>query len=220
MNRRPTLLAAAALTAVAALSLSACGGSDGSDKGNDKIAGADTGGDSSASASPSASASGSAERPTIKLPSDVKLTFTPEETGDSVKDAVLRDNAEVIRAIDAAIIAGDPRLPSLEFYTEGEGAAAAYEWVKGYVDGGLTITGSVRYFNRNVKVKSKDSASIGYCADESKGYDKVIKTGKLKGTEVTKNSYVAYTAQVNLNKDGVWELTKISGARGAAVCQP
>ena len=42
MNRSPTVLAAAALTAVAALSLSACGGGD-SSKGNDKIAGADTG---------------------------------------------------------------------------------------------------------------------------------------------------------------------------------
>jgi hypothetical protein len=220
VNRRPTLLAAAALTAVAALSLSACGSGDDSSKDNDKIAGADTGDSSSTSASPSASASDSAARPTVKLPSDVKLTFTPEETGDSVKDAVLRDNAEVIRAIDAAIIARDPKLPALELYTDGEGAAAAYEWVKGYVDAGLTITGTVRYFDRKVKVKSKNSAAVGYCADESKGYDKVIKTGKLKGTEVSKSSYVAYTAQVSLNKDGIWELTKISGTRGAAACQP
>lgn len=218
MNGRPTLLAAAALTAVAALSLSACGSGDDNSKGNDKIAGADVGNEKSAS--PSASPSDSIKRPEIKLPSDLKLTFAPEETGDPVKDAVLRDNAEVIRAIDAAIIARNPRLPALEFYTEGEGAAAAYEWVKGYVDGGLTITGSVRFFDRNVKVKSKNSASIGYCADESKGYDKVIKTDKLKGTEVSKNSYVAYTASVGLNKDGVWELTEISGTRGAAACQP
>ncbi|MFF4275932.1 hypothetical protein [Streptomyces sp. NPDC001536] len=220
MNRRPTLLAAAALTAVAALSLSACGGGDDSAKGNDKIAGADTGADSSASASPSASASGSAERPTVKLPSDVKEVFTPEETGDPVKDAVLKDNAELIRALDAAIIAQNPRLPALEFYTEGEGAASAEQWVKGFKDAGWTVTGTTRYFNRAVKVKSETSAAIGYCADESKAYSKVIKTGELKGTEVTKDSYVAYNAQVIKNKQGIWELVKITSVRGAAGCQP
>ncbi|MGW0823025.1 hypothetical protein [Streptomyces sp. NPDC002845] len=220
MNRRPTPLAAAALAAVAALSLSACGSGDDSAKGDDKIVGADTGADSSASASPSASASDSVERPTIELQPDVKSVFTPEETGDPVKDAILQDNTEFVRALDAAIVAQNPRLPALEFYTEGEAAAAAYEWVKGYTDAGLTITGTVRYYDRNVKVNSKDSAAIGYCADETKGYDKVIKTGEVKETKASKNSYVAYTGQVSLNKDGVWEITKISSARGAAACQP
>ncbi|MBC9728825.1 hypothetical protein [Streptomyces sp. TRM68367] len=218
MNGRPTLLAAAALTFVAALSLSACGSGDDNSKGNDKIAGADVGNEKSAS--PSASPPDSAGRPEIKLPSDVKDTFTPEGTGDPVKDAVLRDNAEMIRAMDAAIVAGDPKLPALGFYTEGEAAAAAHEWVKGYVDDGLTITGTVRYFDRNVQVKSRDSATIGYCADETKGYDKVIKTSKLKGTKASKDSYVAYTGQMRLNKDGIWELTKITSTRGAAACQP
>ncbi|WP_033328309.1 lipoprotein [Streptomyces yerevanensis] len=220
MKRRPTLLAAITLTAAAALTLSACGGGDSdSSKDNDKIAGADTG-DSSTSASPSASPADSVERPEIKLPSDDVLTFTPEETGDPIKDAILRDNAEFIRALDAAIVAQNPRLPALEFYTEGEGAVAANEWVQGYKDAGTTVTGSVRYFDRDVKMKSKNSAVIGYCADESKGYNKVIKTGEIKKTKVTKDSYVAYSAQVTKNKQGVWELMKITSARGAAGCQP
>lgn len=218
MNR-PARLVTAALIASAALLLTACGGGDSkADDDNSKIAGADVGGETSAS--PSVSSSGTAERPEIKLPSDVKLTFTPEETGDGVKDAVLQDNAEFIRALNAAIVAQNPRLAALEYYTEGEGAVAAEQWVQQFKDAGWTVTGSVRFFNRAVKVKSETSASIGYCGDESKGYSKVIKTGELKGTKVTKDSYVAYTARMAKNKQGVWELVKITSVRGATGCQP
>ncbi|GAA2621920.1 hypothetical protein [Streptomyces vastus] len=219
MNRRPTLFAAITLTAAAALTLSACGGGDSdSSKDNDKIAGADTG--SEESASPSESATDSAERPKIELPSDVTLTFTPEQAGDPVQAAVLKDNAEFIRALNAAIVAQNPRLPALEYYTEGEGAVEAEEWVKAFKDAGWTITGSVRYFDRQVTVKSKDSASLTYCGDESKGFSKVIKTGEVKGTEVNKDSYIAYAVQVQKNKEGVWELVKILSTRGADRCQP
>ncbi|TLS42930.1 hypothetical protein FE633_28455 [Streptomyces montanus] len=219
MNRRPTLLAAIALTAVAALSLSACGSDDSSKKkDNDKIAGADTGDEKSPS--PSESAADSAQRPKIELPSDVTHIFTPEQSDDTVKNAVLKDNAELIRALDAAIVAQNPRLPALEFYTEGEGAVAAQKWVKAFADAGWTITGKTRYFDRQVTVSSKNTASLSYCADESKAFSKVIKTDEIKKTEVTKNSYVAYGAQVEKNDEGVWELMKISSTRGADRCQP
>ncbi|MGW8633515.1 hypothetical protein [Streptomyces sp. NPDC055793] len=217
MNRRPTFLTAAAFAATAALTLSACGGGADDSGGNDKIAGADT---SKPPTSASPGTTGSAERPKVTLPSDVKDVFSPEETGKSVEDAILRDNAEFVRALDAAIVAQDPRLPALEFYTEGEGAAAAEKWVQGFKDAGWTVTGTTRYFDRAVKVKSETSAAIGYCADESKAYSKVIKTGELTGTKVSKDSYVAYSVEVAKNKQGVWELVKITSARGATGCQP
>lgn len=225
MNRSPSLPAVIALTAVAALSLSACGGGDSGSSTDDEksagannTAGADVG--STKSASPSASAAASGERPKFELPSDVTHTFTPEQSDDAVQNAVLKDNAEMIRALSAAIVAQNPRLPDLEFYTEGEGAVAAEEWVKAFVDVGWTITGSVRYFDRQVTVSSKDTASLTYCADESKGFSKVIKTGEVKGTKVTKDSYVAYGVQVEKSADGVWELMEINSTRGADNCQP
>ncbi|MER5381525.1 hypothetical protein ABT040_14760 [Streptomyces sp. NPDC002688] len=218
MNRRPRLLVTAVVGATAALLLTACGGGDGKPKGNDKIAGADTGGETSAS--PEASATASAGRPKIELPSDLKLTFEGSKTGDSVKDAILKDNADLIRALNAAIDAQNPRLPALEFYTEGEGAVAAQQWVQSFKSAGWTVTGTVRYFDRQVTVKSQDSASLSYCADESKGFSKVIKTSKVKKTKTTKNSYVAYGVQVEKNKQGVWELVKIVSTRGADRCQP
>ncbi|MGY1497918.1 hypothetical protein ACW4TU_15190 [Streptomyces sp. QTS52] len=219
--KRRSLPVAAALVASAALLLTACGGDDSGSKDNDKIAGADTGSETPASPTASASASAaSADRPKIELPSDLTYTFTPEETGDTVKDAVLKDNAEMIRALDAAIVAQNPRLPALEFYTEGEGAVAAQQWVKAFTDAKWTVTGSVRYFDRQVTISSKKSASLSYCADESKGFSKVIKTNEIKKTPASKDSYVAYGVQVQRNKDGVWETLKIQSARGADRCQP
>ncbi|MFI1414866.1 hypothetical protein ACH4Y0_33785 [Streptomyces sp. NPDC020707] len=216
MNRRPTLLAALALTAAAALTLSACGG----DSPDDEVAGADTATAPEKSVSPSASEEAVAGRPKIELPSDVKLSFTPDESEDAVKNTILKDNAELVRALDAAIVAQNARLPALEFYTEGEGAVAAQKWVKAFVDAGWTVTGDTRYFDRQVTVSAKNTASLSYCADESKAFSKVIKTGEIKGTKVTKESYVAYGVQVEKNDEGVWELLKISSTRGADKCQP
>ncbi|MFD5697539.1 hypothetical protein [Streptomyces lasiicapitis] len=221
-RRRPVLLAAAAMTAVAVVSLSACGGGDdggGSKSGDEKIEGAGQGGEEG-SPSPSGSTGPGVERPKVELPGDVSNTFTPEEAGDPVQDAILGDNAEFVRSLDAAIAAGDPELPALAFYTEGEAAASAHQWVKSFKDKGLTITGTTRYYDRKVKLGSKGTASLTYCADESKAFTKDIKTKKVKETKVTKDSYVVYGAQVEKNKHGVWELIKMSSTRGAAVCQP
>ncbi|WP_371536123.1 hypothetical protein OG210_11310 [Streptomyces sp. NBC_00466] len=218
MNRR-SLPAAAAIATAAALLLTACGGGgDSKSKDSGKIAGADQG--ASKPASPSASSSAAPDRPKVTLPSDVSDTFSPEKTGDATQDAILGDNAAYVRALDAAIVAGKPELPALEFYTEGEGAASSQEWVQSFVKNGRTITGTTRYYNRKVTVKSKTTAAISYCGDESKGYSKVIKTGKTEKTKVTNQSYVAYGVQVQRNSQGVWEMMKISSARGAASCQP
>ncbi|MGW6257076.1 hypothetical protein [Streptomyces sp. NPDC055085] len=153
------------------------------------------------------------------MPSDVNITFTPEQSGDATRDAILKDNAEYIRALNAAIVAQNPRLPALEFYTEGEGAAASQDWVQAFKTAGWTVTGTVRYFDRQVDVKSKGRASLSYCGDESKGFSKVIKTGEIKKTKATKNSYIAYGVQVEKNEQGVWELVKIVSTRGAERCQ-
>ncbi|MEU0058835.1 hypothetical protein [Streptomyces sp. NPDC006334] len=218
MTRRPRLLTTAAAGATAALLLTACGGGTNDTKSNDKIDGAETA--PATPASPSASVPAPADRPKIELPADVKLTFTPETTGDAVKDAILADNAQLLRALNAAIVAQNPRLPALEYYTEGEGAVAAQDWVQSFKKVGWTVTGTVRYFDRQVNVESTNKASLSYCGDESKGFNKVIKTGKVKKTEATKDSYVAYGVQVAKNDKGVWQLVKISSTRGVERCQP
>ncbi|MET9898530.1 hypothetical protein [Streptomyces sp. NPDC006446] len=218
MNRRPRLLVTAAVGATAALLLAACGGGDEKPKANDKIAGADTG--SKTSASPEASATKSAGRPKIELPSDLKLTFEGSKTGDSVKDAVLADNAERMRAVDAAIAGTDVKGEALGYYNTGKALEAALTWVQQFKDAGATITGEARYYDRTVTLKNKTSASLTFCADESKGYSKDKKTKKINKTPVSKNSYVLYNTRLDKSSEGVWQTSQIISVRGAAQCQP
>ncbi|GAA5208689.1 hypothetical protein [Streptomyces thinghirensis] len=220
MNRRPTLLAALTLTAAAALTLSACGSDDSPSSDEDKITGADTGGEPSASPSSSASSTAGDGRPEINLPSDLKLVFEETETGDPVKDAVLADNAERMRAVDAAIAGTDPKGEALGFYNTGKALEAAVSWVAQFEKANATLTGEARYFERRVTLKGKTSAVLTFCADESKGFSKDKKTGEIAKTPVTKNSYVLYNTRLDKNADGVWQTSQIISTRGAAQCQP
>ncbi|WP_367044192.1 hypothetical protein [Streptomyces sp. Je 1-332] len=209
----------AALAATAALLLTACGSGDDGAKDNDKIAGADQGG-AKESASPSAPADAGIDRPKITLPKDDILKFEDAKTGDAKKDAVLADNAERHRAIDSAIIKGEPSSEAVQFYSEGDAAASAIQWIKSVVDDGYSVTGTVRFYDRNVQFRADGSARLTYCGDESKWFGKDRKTGKPDKTPVTKKSYVFYDASLKKSTKGVWKTTAVSSERGADQCQP
>ncbi|MGY0069482.1 hypothetical protein ACWZEH_22380 [Streptomyces sp. QTS137] len=222
MNRRPTLLAALALTAVTALTLSACGGSDeessAKDKDSDKIAGADTGGEKSAP--PSESSAPAAEgRPKIELPSDLSYTFDWPKTGDKEKDAILADGEQSIKAVDLAITNQDALDKGYLYYYEGEGAAATQKFIQNYVDHKAGLTGSYRFYAPVVAVGKDGTGSLSYCEDQGKAYVKYLETGKVKKTEVTEKSYVIYHTSLKKNDEGVWVIHKIVSERGSVKCQ-
>jgi hypothetical protein len=218
VNRRPTLLAAITLTAVAALSLSACGSDDSSKKkDNDKIAGADTGDEKSAS--PSASASAAAGRPKIELPSDLTYTFDWPKTGDKEKDAVLADSEQSIKAVDLAIVNQNALDKAYLYYYEGEAAAGTEQFIQAYVKAKARVTGAYRFYDPAVSVTG-DTASLVYCEDQGKAYDLYLKTKKVDKTAVTKNSYVLYNTQLHKNDKGVWVIGKLLSQRGSEKCQP
>lgn len=221
-TRTTTATAAAALTATVALLLSGCGGSDSEGSGGsgkDEIAGADTGAESPASPSPTATDDG-IDRPEVSLPEGDNLTFEPETTGDAKADAVLKDNAEYLRAIDEAIGKQNPKSESVAFYSKDAAYLGSVEWISGFVKDGVTVTGTVRYFDRKVTFSEDGSAGLVYCADESKGYTKDVKSGKVNVTEASEDSYVLYNDRLRKNDKGVWQTTKSTSERGSEVCQP
>ncbi|OIK01218.1 hypothetical protein [Streptomyces monashensis] len=219
MDRRLRPLATATAGALTVLLLAACGGGGGDSKGNGKIAGAETGNDTPTS--PSASASSPDGRPKFTLPSDLTLTFEESNTGDATKDAVLADSAERMRAVDAAITGTDSKGEALAYYNTGKALEAAVSWVAQFKQAHATVTGEVRYYDRKVTLETnKTSATLVFCADESKGFSKDMKTGKIAKTPVTKNSYVLYNTRLDKNADGVWQTSQIISSRGATQCQP
>ncbi|MET8948999.1 hypothetical protein ABZX30_37175 [Streptomyces sp. NPDC004542] len=217
MTRRRRLISTAAAGAMAALLLAGCGGGGGGgSKGNDKIAGADTGG--SASASPSASASSSANRPVITLPSDVKDKYESWKTGNEIKDAVLVDTAARIDATNDAILRGETSAPGLSFYYRDKALTDAVAWVQAYLDANLSFTGTTRYYAPKVTLSGDATASVVYCSDESKGFNKSRKTKKVDRTPLKQSPYVLYNTRLEKNKNGVWQTTNLISKRGDKTC--
>ncbi|MEH0418842.1 hypothetical protein [Streptomyces sp. B21-083] len=219
MNRRLTLLAALALTAAAALSLSACG-SDDSFKGkvNDKIAGSDTG--SEAPVFPSPSASDSAGRPKITFPPDAKNVFEYQKSGDAVKDAALADSTLSVNSVDEAIFEGSADTKALGFYNTDKALSGSITYVLGYIKKNHTWVGETRYFDYKVTVPGGGGVYVTYCSDESKSFIKNKKTGKIQNTPTTANSYVLYNTKLAKNAEGVWQTTAVASNRGNKACQP
>ncbi|MFJ9560362.1 hypothetical protein ACIRQQ_10005 [Streptomyces fuscichromogenes] len=220
MTRRFRLLTTATAGVTAALLLAGCGGG-GSDssKSNDKIAGADTG--ASTSASPSASASAvEAGRPKITLPSDLTYTFEWVKTGDKKKDAVLADTEQFIKAVDMAIARQAPLDKAYRFYSEGLAAAGSQKFIQEFVSYKDRITGAKRYFDAKVEINDDGTAGLVYCEDQTKAYNKSLKTGKTEVTKASKDDYVLYNSLLQLNKQGVWITEKLTSQRGSSVCQP
>ncbi|MFF4759119.1 hypothetical protein [Streptomyces sp. NPDC001292] len=218
MIRRPTrLLTTVVAGTAAALLLAGCGGGDGDSKANDKIAGADTGTETAASPTPSATA---VARPEIELPSDLTYTFEWPKTGDKTKDAVLYDSQQFIKAVDMAIADQKPLDKGYRFYSEGEAAAGSQKFIQEFVDYKDRITGAKRYYGAKVQVNDDGTASLVYCEDQNKAYNKSLKTGKTEVTPQSKDNYVLYNSRLRVNKQGIWVTEKLMSQRGSSVCQP
>ncbi|MGW3507931.1 hypothetical protein [Streptomyces sp. NPDC000994] len=216
MTRRPTrVLTTVVAGTAAALLLAGCGGSDGGAKANDKIAGADTDTGTPASPTPSATATG---RPEIELPSDVIDKYDDWKTGDAAKDAVLADTARRIDATNDAIVRGDTRSPGLSFYYRDKALTEATAWVKAYLDANLSFTGTTRYYAPKVTLSGATTATVVYCSDESKGFNKSRKTGKVDKAPSTESPYVLYNTRLQKNEQGVWQTTNLISQRGETTC--
>ncbi|MET7454719.1 hypothetical protein ABZT03_23070 [Streptomyces sp. NPDC005574] len=220
LNRRSTLIAAIALTAAAALSLSACGSdhNPGEQGGDRPSVGGAAGG---ASASPRTSASPSFGRPAVQLPSDVTDTYEGWKTGEEAEDAVLSDAARRIDATNDAILRGDTGAPGLSFYYRDKALSDAVAWVQAYLDANLTFTGTTRYYAPKVTLSGGTAASVVYCSDESKGFNKNRRTGKVDRTPTDDSPYVLYNTRLEKSGKGVWQTTRLTSKRGGADgCQP
>ncbi|MFI1437613.1 hypothetical protein [Streptomyces fructofermentans] len=204
------------LTAAAALTLSACGGDSSKGKDNDKIAGAGTG--SEKSASPTAREEAVAGRPKIELPSDVKDEYEEWKVGDDVKDAILVDTAHRIDATNDAILRGDSSAPGLPFYYRDKALTGAVEWVQEYKKANLSFTGTTRYYDPKVTLSGSTTAAVVYCADESKGFNKNRKTGKVDRTPSDESPYVLYNTRLEKSEKGVWQTSVLISKRGDKAC--
>lgn len=208
------------MTAAALILLTACGGGGG-DNGSDKIPATQSSTPSAtASASSTASTTSGVTRPVITFPADAKNVFEGQHTGDPKKDAVLADNAQMVDSIYAAIIQGDAHTPAMAFYSKGMALGSAAKFVQGWVDGGASWTGTIRWFDRKVTLQNDESAVVIYCSDESKAFTKSRTTGKVDRSPSSTANYVLYNTRLEKSPQGVWQTVNLISERGAKVCKP
>ncbi|MGW3145811.1 hypothetical protein ACWDG1_14240 [Streptomyces sp. NPDC001177] len=223
MPRRSRLLTTAAASATAALLLAGCGGDeDDGSKASDKPAGADSRGSASPAPAPStpttASAATAAGRPKITLPLDVTDKYEHWKTGDATKDAILTDIEARIDATNDAILRGDTNAPALSFYYRDQALKGAVAWVQAYLDANLSFTGTTRYYTPKITLSGGTNASVIYCSDESKGFNKNRETGKVDKSPSKQSPYVGYSTRLQKNENGVWQTTDLSSKRGNKTC--
>ncbi|MFF7977660.1 hypothetical protein ACFZDK_00805 [Streptomyces sp. NPDC007901] len=215
-TRRRT--AVAGLLAALAVSVTGCSSDSGDSSANDKIKGADS--SESASPSPSASVSADKNAPSFDYPTDITVAVDRESVGDGTKDAVLRDVAYAAQARIEAFGKGSGQTANLNRYFA---ANARIFWANRVAEfnkkEGLTLTGHYRYYGFKVTdVANGKSAAASYCEDQSKAYDKVIKTGKVQRTQASDKSFVLYTVQAQRDSAGDWQVTQQSWKKGDAEC--
>ncbi|MGV9964521.1 hypothetical protein ACWDU3_11415 [Streptomyces olivaceus] len=213
MNRRPSLLAVTALTAVAALSLSACGSGD--DSSSDGIKGADVAG-GTGSASPSASASqGGVERPEITLPSEFRADFESWTNSDPKLQAILNDGREELRSKYAAVIEAKPDSEAVAFYNSDATLTSARKWVKQFTDDDDSLIGKVRIFDAQVHINDTGSGVLFYCVDEREASTKNRATGKVIDTPDKPESLLQYRVRLDETPQGVWKTAALTTVPGA-----
>ncbi|WP_431036399.1 hypothetical protein ACQYWQ_20260 [Streptomyces sp. P6-2-1] len=200
--------------------LVACGSDGGGGKDDKAVAGADQE-TARPAPSPSATPSQSAvRRPEIKLPADVKFSFD-WHTGDKLKDEVLGDAEQRVKAVEMAIAEQDPLHAAYRFYSEGVAAADSQKYIQSFVDHKARTTGLTRIYNAKIEVdKGPGKARLVYCEDQSKAYNKFLETGKVDVSEAGPDSYVLYSSSLTRNTEGVWVTERLLSTRGAAQCRP
>ncbi|CAM5345041.1 MULTISPECIES: hypothetical protein [Streptomyces] len=220
MNRR-TLPALTALATATALLLTGCGG-ESSDP-DDKIAGA---GENSAEASASPGEKGAGDgidRPEMEFPGDMEVVLDWGQPSEADQAAALHDAGEYMTAVNYGVEKQDPENAAYKFYVVPLSSAHTFakDMIKKHVDAGLTGTGALRFSNGKVKLsESGNTASVTFCRDESKYFNKEVKSGKVHKTKVDEKSYYAFTLIMERAKvpKGLWRAKDIAGERGASEC--
>ncbi|MEO3763301.1 hypothetical protein [Streptomyces sp. B8F3] len=210
--------ASAVALAAAVTLLTACGSSD--DK-PDRITGAKestTDTEDSASASPSPAADNGADAPEFDFPDDVTVEVESEPTGDATEDAILRDHGYAVQSIRLGYAKQDPRLDVLERYLGGDALLGWRAGIDEFVADGKTVSGTVRYYDREVASQKGDVASVVYCEDQTDSYAKIADSGKVLKTEPSADDFIRHVSTMRKTADGRWQMVHESDEQGAAQC--
>ncbi|UIX31633.1 hypothetical protein [Streptomyces sp. GQFP] len=223
MKRRP-LPVAAALTATAALLLTACGSGDDKSTANDKIVGAEQStATPTKSAEPSAAAAdNNPDGVDLSLPKDINLVFDWTKSTNNNEAAAMDDAANFIRAIYHGVDKRTADDAAVTTYSTGGGLTYAKTQIESRLKGDWTATGTRRQYQATTRATSNGNAvEVAFCVDSSKFYGKEVKTGKVLETTPSISDF-AYFKIIMVKfptGDSLWQASKVFVETKAAQCQ-
>ncbi|MDX3454208.1 hypothetical protein PV396_20045 [Streptomyces sp. ME02-8801-2C] len=225
--KRRALPVAAALTATAALLLTACGSGDDKSTANDKIAGAEQSTPTpTKSAEPSATAAAEAEdKPDgvdVSVPKDMNLVFDWTKPTNKNEAAAMVDAANFLRAIYRGVDKRTTKDAALSTYATGDGLHYGQVQINEWIKGGWTATGTRRHYDATTRsAPNGNSVEVAFCADTGKFYGKDVKTGKVLEAKPSLKDFAYYKIiMVKFPTDtGLWQASKVYIETAAAKCQ-
>ncbi|MFJ3442664.1 hypothetical protein ACIPM2_16010 [Streptomyces sp. NPDC086081] len=223
MKRRP-MPVAVALTATAALLLTACGSGDDKPGDNDKIAGADQGASTpKESTKPSPSQPGNKpDGVDVSLPKDMNLVFDWKRPKDENEAAAMDDAANFFRAIYRGVDKRTTKDAAVTTYATGDGLHYADTQINAWIDGGWTATGTLRHYDVTTRsAPNGKSVEVAFCADSGKFFGQEIKSKKILETKPSIEDFDYYEivmVKFPTSKD-LWQASKVFVETKAAKCQ-
>ncbi len=223
--KRRSLPVAAALTATAALLLTACGSGDDKSSANDKIAGAEQStATPTKSAGPSATAAAE-DKPDgvdVSVPKDMNLVFDWDKPANKNEAAAMDDAANYIRAIYHGVDKRTADDAAVTTYSTGGGLTYAKTQIESRLKGDWTATGTRRQYQATARSASNGNAvEVAFCVDSSKFYGKEVKTGKVLKTTPSISDF-AYFKIIMVKfptGDSLWQASKVFVETKAEQCR-
>ena len=223
--KRRSLPVAAALTATAALLLTACGSGDDNSTANDKIAGAEqTTATPTKSAEPSAAAAAT-DKPDgvdVSLPKDINLVFDWTKPTNKNEAAAMDDAANFIRAIYRGVDKRTAKDAAVTAYSTGGGLHYAQVQINEWIKGGWTASGTLRHYDATTRSAANgNSVEVAFCSDSSKFPGKEFKTGKILTSTPSIADYDHFKiVMVKFpTSDDLWQASNVSVETEASECQ-
>ncbi|GAA2607922.1 hypothetical protein ACWKT3_32645 [Streptomyces violaceus] len=222
MKRRP-LPVSVALTATAALLLTACGSGDDKSSDNDTVTRADQRAKTpKGSASPSAPAVDNPDGVDVSLPKDMNLVFDWDQPKDKNEAAAMDDAANYLRAIYRGVDKRTTKDAAVTAYSTGDGLHYAQVQINEWIKGGWTATGTRRHYDATTRsAPNGKSVEVSFCADTGKFYGKEIKTEKILKTEPSIKDFGYYRiVMVKVpTGEGLWQASKVFVETRAEKCR-
>lgn len=222
--KRRSLPVAAALTATAALLLTACGSGDDKSSDNNKIAYAEqTTATPTKSAEPSAATTEkNPDGVDVSLPKDINLVFDWTKPSNKNEAAAMDDAANYIRAIYHGVDKRTSKDAAVAAYSTGNGLHYAQVQINEWIKGGWSASGTLRHYDATTRSAANgNSVEVAFCTDSSKFPGKEVKTGKILTSTPSIADYDHFKiVMVKFpTSDQLWQASNVIVETEAAACR-